>query len=420
MGPVSGVELSFEGGVTSPLGFAAAAVNAGLKPRGELDLGLLVSQTTCSAAGVFTQNRVRAAPVIYDEALLHERPGRIRGVVMNSKVANACTGEQGLKAAEAMARAAEQALGLPARSMLVLSTGVIGVQLPLDLIEKGIERASKRLDREEGGRAVARAIMTTDTKPKSLCARFTVNGRSVTVGGMAKGAGMVHPNLATMLAVITTDAVVEVAQLQDLLRRAVDRTFNAITIDGDTSTNDTVLILANGSSEVAVGRDLEGWRQFEEAVFSVARELALMIVKDGEGATRFVELTVTGAPTEVMAREIGRAIARSALVKTALAGGDPNWGRILAAAGAAGFQIVPERLHLSVRAASGENPGSEQWITLAQNGAAAEVDERMLKPLFEAKELALRLDLGMGGAEATVWTCDLSEEYVRINARYRT
>ncbi|GIW52708.1 MAG: arginine biosynthesis bifunctional protein ArgJ [Gemmatimonadales bacterium] len=417
---MSGVELSFEGGVTSPLGFAAAAVNAGLKPRGELDLGLLVSQTTCSAAGVFTQNRVRAAPVIYDEALLHERPGRIRGVVMNSKVANACTGEQGLKAAEAMARAAEQALGLPARSMLVLSTGVIGVQLPLDLIEKGIERASKRLDREEGGRAVARAIMTTDTKPKSLCARFTVNGRSVTVGGMAKGAGMVHPNLATMLAVITTDAVVEVAQLQDLLRRAVDRTFNAITIDGDTSTNDTVLILANGSSEVAVGRDLEGWRQFEEAVFSVARELALMIVKDGEGATRFVELTVTGAPTEVMAREIGRAIARSALVKTALAGGDPNWGRILAAAGAAGFQIVPERLHLSVRAASGENPGSEQWITLAQNGAAAEVDERMLKPLFEAKELALRLDLGMGGAEATVWTCDLSEEYVRINARYRT
>ncbi|GBD32203.1 Arginine biosynthesis bifunctional protein ArgJ [bacterium HR33] len=417
---MSGVELSFEGGVTSPLGFAAAAVNAGLKPRGELDLGLLVSQTTCSAAGVFTQNRVRAAPVIYDEALLHERPGRIRGVVMNSKVANACTGEPGLKAAEAMARAAEQALGLPARSMLVLSTGVIGVQLPLDLIEKGIERASKRLDREEGGRAVARAIMTTDTKPKSLCARFTVNGRSVTVGGMAKGAGMVHPNLATMLAVITTDAVVEVAQLQDLLRRAVDRTFNAITIDGDTSTNDTVLILANGSSEVAVGRDLEGWRQFEEAVFSVARELALMIVKDGEGATRFVELTVTGAPTEVMAREIGRAIARSALVKTALAGGDPNWGRILAAAGAAGFQIVPERLHLSVRAASRENPGSEQWITLAQNGAAAEVDERMLKPLFEAQELALRLDLGMGGAEATVWTCDLSEEYVRINARYRT
>lgn len=417
---MSGVELSFEGGVTSPLGFAAAAVSAGLKPRGELDLGLLVSQTSCSTAGVFTQNRVRAAPVIYDEALLHERPGRIRGVVMNSRVANACTGEQGLKAAEAMAQAAEQALGLPSRTMLVLSTGVIGVQLPLGLIEKGVQRAAKRLDRETGGEALARAIMTTDTRPKSLAARFLVNGRTVTVGGVAKGAGMVHPNLATMLAVIATDAVVEVAQLQDLLRRVADRTFNAITIDGDTSTNDAVLILANGASEVAVGRDLEGWRQFEEAVFMVARELALMIVKDGEGATRFVELTVTGAPTEVMAREIGRAIARSTLVKTALAGGDPNWGRILAAAGASGFQIVAERLHLSVRADSKESSGSPLWITLAENGAAAEVDERSLAPLFEAPELALRLDLGMGSAEATVWTCDLSEEYVRINARYRS
>lgn len=420
MPAVSGVELSLEGGVTSPLGFSAAAVSAGLKPRGELDLALLVSQTTCSAAGVFTQNRVRAAPVIYDEALLHERPGRIRGVVMNSKVANACTGEQGLKAAEGMARAAEQALGLPARSMLVLSTGVIGVQLPLDLIEKGIGRAAKRLSREEGGEALARAIMTTDTKPKSLAARLVVNGKAVTVGGVAKGAGMVHPNLATMLAVITTDAVVEVAQLQDLLRRVAERTFNAITIDGDTSTNDAVLVLANGLSEVAVGRDLEGWRQFEEAVFRVARELALMIVKDGEGATRFVELIVTGAPTELMAREIGRAIARSALVKTALAGGDPNWGRILAAAGASGFQIVPERLNLSVRAAAGQNPGAAEWITLAEKGAAAEVDDRLLKPLFEAPNISLRLDLGMGGAEATVWTCDLSEEYVRINARYRT
>jgi glutamate N-acetyltransferase/amino-acid N-acetyltransferase len=395
-------------------------VSAGLKPRGGLDLALLVSQTTCSAAGVFTQNRVRAAPVIYDEALLHERPGRIRGVVMNSKVANACTGERGLKAAQSMAHAAEQALGLPSRTMLVLSTGVIGVQLPVDLVEKGIERAAQRLSREEGGAELARAIMTTDTKPKSLAARFVLNGKTVTVGGVAKGAGMVHPNLGTMLAVITTDAVVEVAQLQDLLRRVADRTFNAITIDGDTSTNDTVLILANGSSEVAVARDLEGWRQFEDAVFGVARELALMIVKDGEGATRFVELTVTGAPTELLAREIGRAIARSALVKTALAGGDPNWGRILAAAGASGFQIVPERLQLAVRADSGKNPGPGRWITLADKGAAAEVDEELLKPLFEASELALRLDLGMGGAEATVWTCDLSEEYVRINARYRT
>lgn len=406
--------------MTSALGFAAAAVNAGLKPRGEPDLALLVSETPCSAAGVFTQNRVRAAPVIYDEALLHERPGRIRGVVMNSKVANACTGEQGLKAAEAMARAAEQSLGLPSRTMLVLSTGVIGVPLPLDLIEKGIERAAQGLSREEGGQDLARAIMTTDTKPKSLAVRLSLNGRAVTVGGVAKGAGMVHPNLATMLAVITTDAVVEVAPLQDLLRRVAERTFNSITIDGDTSTNDTALILANGASEVTVGRDLEQLKLFEEAVFSVARELALMIVKDGEGATRFVELTVAGAPTELMAREIGRAIARSTLVKTALAGGDPNWGRILAAAGASGFQIVPERLTLAVKSDSKSSPPEGEWLVLARNGAATEADERLVEVLFNAPTVTLRLDLGMGRAEATVWTCDLSEEYVRINARYRT
>ncbi len=408
-----------DGSVTTPRGFSGAAVAAGLKDAGQLDVGLLVSASPCSAAGVFTQNRVRAAPVLYDEALLKERPGRLRGVVMNARVANACTGERGLKAAEAMTRAAESALELPARSMLVLSTGVIGVQLPLDRIERGVQRAAKGLSPGLGPE-LARAIMTTDTRPKHLAVQVQTNGGVVTVGGMAKGAGMIHPNMATMLAVITTDAVVEVAQLRDLLRRVTDRSFNAITIDGDTSTNDTVLMLANGATEIEVRRDLESWKQFEEAVALVARELALMIVRDGEGATRFVEITVRGASTEAMARDIGRAIARSALVKTALAGGDPNWGRILAAAGAAGFPVVPERLQLAAqRRAEPGGPGGN-WLVLAQDGATADADEATAHAIFTAPEVALRLDLGLGGAEATVWTCDLSEDYVRINAHYRS
>lgn len=415
MPPVPAPEPLPDGSATSPHGFTASAVAAGLKDDGQLDVGLLASASSCTAAGVFTQNRVRAAPVLYDEALLKERPGRLRGVVMNARVANACTGEAGLRAAAAMARAAEAALELPPRTMLVLSTGVIGLQLPLERIERAVQRAAKRMSPAQGPE-IARAILTTDTRPKYVAVRVETNGGAVTVGGMAKGAGMIHPNLATLLGVLTTDAAVEVAPLSDLLRRVVDRSFNAITIDGDTSTNDTVLMLANGASEVEVRRDLEGWKAFEDAVALVARELALMIVRDGEGATRFVEIQVTGAPTEPMARELGRAIARSSLVKTALAGGDPNWGRILAAAGASGVPVVPERLLLAAqrRAPAGE------WLVLARDGATADADEAAAHAVFEASEIVLRLDLGMGGAEATVWTCDLSEEYVRINAHYRS
>jgi glutamate N-acetyltransferase/amino-acid N-acetyltransferase len=419
LAPVPALERLPDGSVTTPKGFSGAAVAAGLKDGGQLDVGLLLSATSCSAAGVFTQNRVRAAPVIYDEALLKERPGRLRGVVMNARVANACTGERGLKAAEAMARAAESSLDLPTRSMLVLSTGVIGVQLPLERIERAVQRAAKGLT-PGAGPELARAIMTTDTRPKHLAVRVQTNGGEVTVGGMAKGAGMIHPDMATMLAVITTDAAVEVAQLHDLLRRVTDRSFNAITIDGDTSTNDTVLMLANGTTEVEVRRDLESWKLFEDAVGLVARELALAIVRDGEGATRFVELTVSGAPTEAMARDIGRAIARSTLVKTALAGGDPNWGRILAAAGAAGLPIVPERIRLAAQRRAEAGGPAGDWLVLAQDGATADADEPLAHAIFTAPEIALRLDLGLGGAEATVWTCDLSEGYVRINAHYRS
>jgi glutamate N-acetyltransferase/amino-acid N-acetyltransferase len=403
-----------DGSVTSPHGFTAAAAHAGLKADGALDVALLVSSASCATAGVFTRNAVRAAPVVYDQEFLAERPGRVRAVAMNARVANACTGADGLAAARAMAHAAEQAAGLPARSALVLSTGVIGVPLPIERVEKGLREAAARLA-ADGGIAAARAIMTTDTRPKHCAVTLATPAGAITVGGIAKGAGMIHPDMATLLAVLTTDAAGEPAALAPLLRRVADRSFNAISIDGDTSTNDTVLLLANGASGVDPARDAVVWQEFEDAVLFVARQLAHAIVEDGEGATKVVEVHVTGGATEAAAREVGRAIARSALVKTALHGADPNWGRVLAAAGAAGIPLAVDRLEL--KAATGSEAAPE-WLTLATQGAAAGADPQRARAIFTHRHVRLHLDLGMGRADATVWTCDLSAEYVRINADY--
>jgi len=408
--PATSFEPVPDGSVTSPRGFTAAAAHAGLKTHGALDVALLVSATSCATAGVFTKNAVRAAPVIYDADLLSERPGRIRAIAMNARVANACTGPEGLAAARAMAQAAEQAAGLPPRTALVLSTGVIGVPLPVAPIAEGLRAAAAHLT-AAGGTAAARAIMTTDTRPKHCAVRFETPGGIVTVGGIAKGAGMIHPDMATLLAVLTTDAVAEPATLQPLLRRVGDRSFNAISVDGDTSTNDTALLLANGASGVDPGRDGAVWKLFEEAVQHVARALALAIVEDGEGASKLVEIQVVGAASEASAREVGRAIARSTLVKTAIYGADPNWGRILAAAGAAGVALAVERLTLQA-AVNGE------WLTLAQGGATAHPDPERAHAIFRQKTIRLRIDLGLGRAEAVVWTCDLTPDYVRINADY--
>ncbi len=399
-----------DGSVTSARGFAAAAAHAGLKPDGAPDVALLVSATSCAAAGVFTRNAVRAAPVVYDAELLAERPGRIRAVAMNARVANACTGSDGLAAARAMAQAAEQAAALPTRTALVLSTGVIGVPLPVAPIVDALRQAAARLS-PAGGIEAARAIMTTDTRPKHCAVRFETPGGLVTVGGIAKGAGMIHPDMATLLAVLTTDAVAEPASLQPLLRRVADRSFNAISVDGDTSTNDTALLLANGAAGVDPARDGAVWQLFEEAVQHVARVLALAIVGDGEGASKLVEIQVVGAASEAVARDIGRAIARSTLVKTAIYGADPNWGRILAAAGAAGVALALDRLTLQA-AADGE------WLTLAEGGATAHPDAERARAIFRQKTIRLRIDLGLGRAEAMVWTCDLTPDYVRINADY--
>lgn len=399
------------GSVTSARGFTAAAAHAGLKSDGALDVALLVCATSCATAGVFTQNALRAAPVVYDADLLAERPGRIRAVAMNARVANACTGAPGLAAARAMAQAAEQAAGLPARSALVLSTGVIGMPLPLDQVAEGLRAAAGRLT-PDGGPEAARAIMTTDTRPKHCAVRFETPAGMVTVGGIAKGSGMIHPDMATLLAVLTTDAMAEPATLQPLLRRVADRSFNAISVDGDTSTNDTALLLASGASGIDPSRDGALWKAFEDAVQHVARALALAIVADGEGASKVVEIQVVGAVSEAAARDVGRAIARSALVKTAMYGGDPNWGRILAAAGAAGVPLTVERLSLQAAAAGGA------WLTLASGGATAQADAAAARAIFREKTVRLRVDLGLGRAEAVVWTCDLTPDYVRINADY--
>jgi glutamate N-acetyltransferase/amino-acid N-acetyltransferase len=402
-----------DGSATSPDGFTAAATAAGLKADGALDVALLVSATSCATAAVFTRNVVRAAPVVYDHDLLAERPGRVRAVAMNARVANACTGAEGLEAARAMARAAEEAVGLPPRTALVLSTGVIGVPLPLDRVTAGLRDAAGRLSRT-GGADLARAIMTTDTKPKTCAVRFetATPGRPITVGGVAKGAGMIHPDMATLLAVITTDAAGEPATLAPLLRRVADRSFNAISVDGDTSTNDTVLLLANGTSGVDPSRDGAMWKQLEDAINHVARTLALAVVTDGEGATKLLEIHVVGAATEQSAREVGRSIARSTLVKTAVYGADPNWGRVLAAAGAAGVPLPVERLRLDAAL------DGDQWLTLARNGATADASPAAARAVFQQPHIRLRLDLGIGRAEAVVWTCDLSPDYVRINADY--
>src|SRR6266511_3458901 len=384
-----------DGSVSAPRGFTAGAAHAGLKADGALDVALLVSAASCATAGVFTKNALRAAPVIYDADLLSERPGRIRAVAMNARVANACTGPEGLAAARAMAEAAEQAAGLPP---------------PTAQIAEGLRQAAGRLGPDGGGDA-ARAIMTTDTRPKHCAVRFETPSGWITVGGIAKGSGMIHPDMATLLAVLTTDAAGEPATLQPLLRRVADHTFNAISVDGDTSTNDTALLLANGASGADPARDGALWKVFEQAVEQVARSLALAIVADGEGASKLVEIQVVGAVSEAAAREVGRAIARSALVKTAIYGADPNWGRILAAAGAAGVALAVERLTLQAA-------GDGDWLTLAERGATAHPDAVRARAVFQQKTIRLRVDLGLGRAEAVVWTCDLTPDYVRINADY--
>jgi glutamate N-acetyltransferase/amino-acid N-acetyltransferase len=361
---------------------------------------------------MFTKNQVVAAPVIVDRETLAVNNSRLRAVVINSKNANACTGEPGLANARVTQQIAAEVLGCEANQILVLSTGVIGVQLPMAKLEAGIVAGVKGLSRENG-RLAAEAIMTTDTHPKHLAVRVELPGGPVVIGGMAKGAGMIHPNMATMLAVLTTDAAVAPDVLDGLLRTAVNRSFNRISIDGDTSTNDTILLLANGMSGTAV-IEPDSIAQFGAALNQLCAALAHMIVRDGEGASKFVEIQVTGAKSEADAHQIANTIATSPLVKTAFAGSDANWGRLLMAAGRAGVPFDQTKINLWI----GIHQADE--LQLVANGTPTEYKEAAAAAVFAEAEFMVRLDLGVGGVTAVVWTTDLSHDYVSINADYRT
>jgi len=396
-------------GVATAQGFRAAGISAGIKPTRKLDLALVVSDAPAAAAAMFTRNKVQAAPVLVSQEHLAKSGGIVRAIVVNSGCANACTGEIGMSDARTMAKETASLLGCPAEQVLVASTGVIGVNLPMDKIKSGIPQAFSALSSARGGQA-AEAIMTTDPFPKEAAATITIGGRTVTIGGMAKGSGMIGPDLvpsATMLAFVTTDAELAPPMLRRALAEVVDDTFNAITVDGDTSTNDAVVLMANGASGAAIG-DAE-YPQFVKALYSVCLDLALGIVRGGEGATKLVAVTVSGGASSADARTAAKAIANSLLVKTAIHGGDPNWGRLLAVAGRAGVAFDPNRAKVTI------GP-----TVLFADGRPYDDRAPEAAAYLKNTDVAVGVDLGAGTAVSTVWTCDLSAEYVSINADYRT
>ncbi len=396
--------LNTQLGVNFPRGFRSAGVYCGIKKPGLLDLALIVSETEASVAGMFTTNRACAAPVQWSRQVA--AGGKARAIVANSGNANCLTGEQGMRDAQRMAELVARRLGCAPTQVIVASTGVIGVPLPMNAVEAGIGQAFERLS-DGDDRATADAILTTDNASKRAALEVATPAGAVRIGAIAKGAGMIAPNMATMLAFIATDAAIDPDDLQACLRRVVDATFNSITVDGDTSTNDMVIALANGASGVALtGKSLEA---FEAGLYQVCEYLAKRIVKDGEGASRIFEVRVSGAADVDAARRIARTIAESQLVKTAIHGGDPNWGRIIAAAGRAGAPITVERAQLFL-----------QGTLVFENGRPTEYDERALIQAMQADEVHIVLTLSDGDGAAHFWSSDLTAEYVKINAHYRT
>jgi len=394
------------GGITAPEGFKAAGVSCGLKKGNQRDLAMVVSLKEASCAGVFTQNAMAAAPVILSKE--RAAAGLCRAVVVNSGYANACTGQRGLEDSATMAKTAASKLGITEQEVIVASTGVIGDFLPIDKIKKGIDHACQELS-FSGGADAAQAIMTTDTVPKEIALEFELKGKKVRLGGMAKGAGMIAPNMATMLGFITTDVAVGKSLLAKCLKKAVNKSFNMITVDGETSTNDMVIILANGASETALGDEEDQIAVFQEALEFACSELAKMIVYDGEGATKFVVINVKGAEDSDQARKVGMSIADSVLVKTAFFGEDANLGRILAAMGHSEAKIDPEKVDVYL--------ASEK---VAEGGSYLIFDEDKVNSSLKQREIELTVVLGKGPADATIWTTDLSHDYVEINSSYRT
>ncbi len=394
-------------GVTAARGFRATGVSCGLKSGGKLDLAVIASDRAAAAAAVFTTNLVCGAPVVVSKE--HVADGALRAVVVNSGNANACTGPRGEADAREMCRRTAKALGIDEREVAVASTGVIGHPLPMGKIRTGIDNACASLS-PTGSSDAAAAIMTTDTVPKAAVRTLDVEGHTVTVGGICKGSGMIAPKLATMLAFLTTDAQVAGTDLQDLLAATAERTFNRVTVDSDTSTSDTVVVLANGASGApALTPGTAAWELFAEAFAAVAGELARAIAADGEGATKFVTVQVTWAATETDADRVARVVAESPLVKTAIFGGDPNWGRIAAAAGRSGVSFDPHELRIF----AGD-------VLLFSDCQPADYDLKAAEAAFREKAVTITVELGAGEARAEVYTCDLTYDYVRINAEYTT
>ena len=393
-------------GVTAAAGFRAAGVKCGIR-RNLPDLALIVSDTEAAAAAVFTRNLVQAAPVVLSKRALAASAGHARAIVVNSGNANACTGPPGEQAARDTARETARLLGISTEEVLVASTGVIGEQLPLDKLLAGLPPAIEQLS-NSGGAVAAEAILTTDTCTKECVRSLETPAGDYIIGGMAKGSGMIHPDMATTLAFVTTDAAVSPPLLQSALRHAVDHSFNRVTVDGDTSTNDMVALLANGTSGVQID-DEEAARYFQRELTEVLVALARAVARDGEGATRLITVTVTGAACEEDALQVARTVSGSPLVKTAVHGADANWGRIVAAAGRAGVDLDPERLTVRING-----------LAVMLPGFISDYSEEEATEKLNQEEVVLEVDLGDGTAEATTWTCDLTSDYIAINAHYRT
>ena len=403
-----------KGGITAAKGFEAAGIAAEIKYKGRNDMALVYSQVPCRVAGTFTTNVVKAAPVKWDQKIVKESE-YAQAVIINSGIANACTGAEGYGYCQATADKAAEVFGIPAESVLVGSTGVIGMQLPIDRIQAGVEKLAAAKDGSiEAGTVAAKAIMTTDTVEKELAVQVEIGGKTVTIGGMAKGSGMIHPNMCTMLGFITTDAAISKSALQKALSDDVNDTYNMVSVDGDTSTNDTVLLLANGmagNEEIVEGT--ADYDKFVEALHLVNETMAKKIAGDGEGATALFEVNIIGAETKEQAVLLSKSIACSNLTKTAIAGHDANWGRILCAMGYSGAQFDPEKVDLFFESAAGK-------LQIVENGTAVNYSEEKATEILSQPVVIATADIKMGEAKATAWGCDLTHGYIDINADYRS
>ena len=395
------------GGVTAPAGFSAGSHACGIKAEGKSDLALIVSGVSASCAGMFTTNRIKGAPVLVSRENL--KKGTARAIVANSGNANVCLGEEGISAALAMTSETARGIGCDPTEVLVASTGVIGRTFPVEKVLQGIPQLIADLS-PENGHKTAMAIMTTDTVPKETAIEIEIGGAHVKIGAIAKGSGMISPDMATMFCFITTDAVIEPPVLRKALRIAVDMSFNCITVDGDMSTSDSVLILANGMAKnpLIKGRSM-AFDVFSKGLSEICLRMAKAIVKDGEGATRFITIKVLGASGKDEARQVGLTVANSPLVKTAFFGSDPNWGRIICAIGYSGVSIEESRISITING-----------TTLFNTGKIVPVEEEIMRKKLSSRDITVDIDLGMGQAEATVYTTDMSYEYVKINAEYTT